>query len=64
MSRILLTDVEQLASNAVPTAPRSESISANFKRRAGDTPEETYAARLSVSLALREERSSGSKAVG
>ena len=64
MSRILLTDAEQLASNATPAAPRSESISANFKRRAGDLPEDTYAARLSVSLRLREERFSGSKAVG
>ncbi|WP_407538913.1 hypothetical protein Q0M94_12105 [Deinococcus radiomollis] len=64
MSRILLTDAEQLASNALPAVPRSESISGNFKRRASDHPEDTYAARLSVSLALREERFAGSKAVG
>jgi hypothetical protein len=44
--------------------PRSESISNTFTRRAGDLPEDTYADRLAVSLGLREERSSGSKAVG
>lgn len=119
MSRILLTDAEQLASNAqvsvlaaphggvtlrvvdptgatvVPltreqaeavlaalrvtletdahaepairlrqTAPRSESISSHFARRAGDLPEDTYADRLASCLCLREERFSGSKAVG
>ena len=44
--------------------PRSESISSTFARRAGDLPEDTYADRLAVSLGLREERFSGSKAVG
>ena len=46
--------------------PRSAAgaISTSFHRRSTDQPEDTYADRLAVSLRLRDERCTGSKAVG